>query len=93
MYLKLKNPTSHQYHLFKDFILGPEIPWYFGMSTDTEERTKKGHMHSPYIGHSFIGRPEHMGYSSVESPFIDRVVPIMREILDFNELPLSLIHI
>ena len=59
MYLKLKNPTSHQYQLFKDFILGPEIPWFYGLSTDTEERTKKGHMHSPYIGHSFIGRPEH----------------------------------
>ena len=87
MYLKLKNPTSQQYQLFKNFCLGPEIPWFYGLSTDTDENAKKGHMHSPYVGHSFIGRPEHCGYSNVESPFIDRVIPVMREIIDHNELP------
>ena len=86
MYLKLKNPTSQQYQLFKNFCLGPEIPWFYGLSTDTDENAKKGHMHSPYVGHSFIGRPEHCGYSNVESPFIDRVIPVMREIIDHNEL-------
>jgi len=87
MYKVLKNPTTQQYQIFRHLILGGEFPWVYGNSTDTDEVKKKGHAHLPYIGHSFLGRPEHVGYTNVESPHTDRALSIMREIIDYNNLP------
>ena len=87
MYKVLENPTSHQYLLFRDFCLGSDIAWFYGMSTNIDENLKKGHMHSPYIGHSFLGRPEPSRYTTQESPHHEWCVNVLREIIDYNKLP------
>lgn len=79
----LRNPLTREYYDLKKLILSDTIPWY---------RTQNGRDTFSFFSHVFIDRPEIRGYPCPLSEHTDLAVEVIRQIFDYNNLPLNCIY-
>ena len=82
----LKNKRTENYQKLKKKVLSDTFFWHWGQSTDPSQPPTKGHIHMPYYRHSFLTRPEPMGFTFVESEFTPLNIEVLKEIVEYNKL-------
>ena len=71
----LKNPVTSNYVDLKNFILSNDFVWRYDTSTGM-----------PFYGHTFLERPEEVGFSEPLSELVTLNLTVLKEIIDFNNL-------
>ena len=82
----LKNERTENYQKLKKKVLSDTFFWHWGQSTDPSQPPTEGHIHMPYFRHSFLTRPEPMGFTFVESEFTPLNIEVLKEIVEYNQL-------
>ena len=82
----LKNKRTENYQELKKKVLSDTFFWHWGQSTDPSVPPTKGHIHMPYYRHSFLTRPEPMGFTFVESELAPLNIEVLKEIVEYNKL-------
>ena len=85
----LKNKQTEKYQELKKLVLSDTFFWHWGQSTDPRQSPVEGHIHMPYYRHSFLTRPEPMGFTFVESEFTPLNIEVLKEIVEYNLLLLA----
>ena len=82
----LKNKQTENYQELKKKVLSDTFFSHWGQSTDPSQSPTEGHIHMPYYRHSFLTRPEPMGFTFVESEFTPLNIEVLKEIVEYNKL-------
>lgn len=87
-FIKIKNPITDEYLLFKDIVLGNDIPWYFNEKSNPGIEID-GFLSRGFYSHTILQRPEEHPQKlcplPISSIFNDFCV-VVKQILDFNKI-------
>jgi len=89
MITSLKNPLTDNYTNFKKIVTSKEFPVYantLGVGPDALGKE------DTYYSHTFIQRPEEIGYTTSISGQTCLAVSVLDEILQFNEIKYHMIY-
>ena len=87
MIKELNNPLGGDYIELKSFILSCNFPWFRFTNTTHNDSDDSIEMFS----HTFLERPEvNKGYSKANSPYIDRCIDVVKQILINNNIKFDL---
>jgi hypothetical protein len=95
MIIELKNPLTENYKELKRFVISDKISWHFNATTTTNNSNlKKKDME--FFSHMLLGRPQHednrIAVPYVSSAYFEKCYFILKEILDFNNIPFDVVY-
>jgi len=93
MITKLKNPLTINYKEFKNYVIGPQFPWFW-WETSTPGLEVDGYHNFGFYSHAFLVRPGEGGnfYSRQNCQFLDNAQQVFMEIADANDIKVQAIY-
>ena len=91
----LKNPITENYKELKKSVFSDRISWHYNATTTTNNpNSKKQDME--FFSHMLLGRPQHendrIAVPYVSSAYFEKCYYILKEILDFNNIPFDVVY-
>ena len=82
----LINPKTENYCELKDFILGEQFPWYINECVVEQGIESKRPVSNWAYTHCILSRPEHNHFHFSESVKAEKIVQVLSEIFDYNNI-------